>query len=170
MKRLSEEVLIKKHEEVIGLARRGLPGKAVRHASSLGLAPDTPETEAKMRAKFVEPPQTQIASKRMPAPESNNITEEAVVHAINSFDAGVSAGPSGHRPDFYKQLIGEKGDKPAVALLTALANLLASGRAPRELRPFIGSTKGTPLKKKAKDGSDDARPAWSGETIRQIVG
>ena len=95
---------------------------------------------------------------------------EAVVHAINSFDAGVSAGPSGHRPDLYKQLIGEKGDKPAVSLFMALANLLASGRAPRELRPFIGSAKGTALKKKAKDGSDDARPACSGETIRRIIG
>ena len=33
--RASEGVLIKKQEEVIGLAQRGLPGKAVRHANSL---------------------------------------------------------------------------------------------------------------------------------------
>ena len=167
---VAEQTLNKKREEVIDLARRGLPGKAVRHASSLGLAPDTLATEMKMKSKFVEPPPTQKSSQRMPVPEVNTITEEGIVHAIHSFGAGVSAGPSGHRPDFYKQLIGEKGDKPAVPLLTALGNLLAAGGAPSELRPFIGCAKGTALYKRAKDGSDDTRPACSGETIRRIIG
>ena len=123
-----------------------------------------------MRAKFVEPPQTQKSSQRILAPESHNVMEEAVVHAINSFDAGVSPSTSGHQADLYKQLIEEKSDKPAVSLFICLANLLTSGRAPRELKPFIRSAKGTALKKKAKDWSDDARTACSGETIGWIIG
>ena len=166
----TNEAVEKKREEVIELARRGLPGKAVRHASSQGLAPDTAETERTMRSKFVDPPPAQRASRRMPAPEANTITDEGVVRAVRSFDTGVGAGPTGQRPDFYKQLIGDKGDRPAVPLFTSLSNLLASGQAPAELRPFIGGAKGTALYKKAKDGTDDARPACSGETIRRVIG
>ena len=168
--RTEDEELEAKRQQVVDLARRGLPGKAVRHASSQGLAPDTRATEATMRSKFVTPPVAQASSRRMPAPEANEITEDAVVRAIRSFDAGVAAGPSGQRPDFFKQLIGENGDKHSVPLITGLANLLASGRAPPELRPYIGGAKGTALFKVAKDGSDDARPACSGETVRRVVG
>ena len=170
--KLLEQELERKREEVIDLARRGLPGKAVSHASSLGLAPDTAATERIMRSKFVAPPATQSASasRRSPTLEANTITDEGVVKAVRSFGVGVSAGPSGQRPDLYKQMIGEKGDKPAVPLLSSLSNLLASGQAPPELRPYFGGAKGTALRKTAKDGSDDARPACSGETMRRIVG
>ena len=168
--RTEEQELKLKQEQVLDLARRGLPGKAIQHAASLGLAPDTPQTEAIMRSKFVEPPSSQLTSRRLPAPEANLITEGSTVKAIHSFGMGVSAGPSGQRPDFYKQLVGEKGDKPAASLLAGLANLLASGIAPPELRPYMGGAKGTSLRKTAKDGSEDARPACSGETIRRVVG
>ncbi len=168
--RTEEELAALKQEEVIDLARRGLPGKAVKHASSLGLAPDTPATEARMRSKFVAPPPGQHSSHRVPAPPSNEITEEGVVKAIRSFDTGVSAGLTGQRPDLYKQLIGERGDRPSVPLFAGLSNLLASGQAPRELCPCLGGAKGTALRKIAKDGTDDARPACSGETIRRVVG
>ncbi len=93
-----------------------------------------------------------------------------MVRAIRSFDTGVSAGLTGQRPDLYKQLIGERGDRPAATLLTGLSNVLASGQAPRELRPCIGGAKGTALRRAAKDGTEDTRPACSGETIRRVVG
>ena len=112
-----------------------------------------------MQSKFVLPLATQAASHRTPAPQSNVITEEAVVKAVRWFGNGVSAGPRGKRPDLYKQLSEGKGDKPAVSIIASLCNILASGRAPPELRPFIGKTKGTALSKLAKDGSADARPA-----------
>ena len=57
-----EELVDLKKEQVIELARRGLPGKAVKHASSQGLAPDTPATGARMRSKFVAPPSSQLLS------------------------------------------------------------------------------------------------------------
>ena len=53
-----------KRSDVISLARRGLPGKAAQHASSMGLAPDTAATEATMRSKFVAPPPSQSTSRR----------------------------------------------------------------------------------------------------------
>ena len=108
-------------------------------------------------------------SRRVMAPASNEVTEVALLVAIRSFGAGVSRGPTGQRPDFYKQLV-VKGDKPAVPLLLGLSHLLAAGRAPAELPTFIGRRKGTALRKKAKDASDDARPARSGKTIRRIIG
>ena len=76
--------------------------------------------------------------------------------AIHSFQRGVGPGPSGQRPDFYKQIVGVKGDKPGAAMLTGLRNLSASGRAPKYLRPYLGGAKGTALYKAAKDDSDDS--------------
>lgn len=82
-----EQMLSQKQAEVIDLAQRGLPGKAVRHAGSLGLASDTPETERAMRPTLVEPPAHHRASQRASPPEANNITDEAHVKAIRSFTA-----------------------------------------------------------------------------------
>ena len=73
--------------------------------------------------------------------------------SIRAFSTGVSAGQSGQRPDFYKQLVGN-GDKPAVPMLLKVFDLLEAGRAPAELRAFIGGAKGTAVYKKAKYGSD----------------
>ena len=55
---------VRKRSDVISLACRGLPGKAVQRASSMGLALDTPATEATMRSKFVAPPPSQSTSRR----------------------------------------------------------------------------------------------------------
>ena len=55
-------------------------------------------------------------------------------------------------------------------LLTGLTNLLASGRAPPELRPYIGGARCAALKRTGKDCTADVRPACSGETICRIAG
>ncbi|CAK0886604.1 unnamed protein product [Prorocentrum cordatum] len=165
-----EEQKERKQQEVIALARRGLPGKAVTHASSRRLAPDSQQTEDTMRSKFPAAPASQRGSQRPPAPPANELTDEGVAAAIRSFSRGAAPGPSGHRPDFYKQVVGEKGDKPGCAILSGICNLLADGRAPKQLRAYLGGARGTALRKTAKDGSDDARPVCSGETIRRVVG
>ena len=159
-----------RQHEVVALAGRGLPGKAVRHASSQGLAPDTQQTEATMRSKFPPPPAHQHGPRRPPPPPANELTQEGVVKAIHSFERGTAPGPSGHRPDFYKQVVGEKGDKMGSDILTGISNLLADGRAPKQLRPYFGGARGTALRKLAKDGTEDARPVCSGEAIRRVVG
>ena len=116
-----------------------------------------------MRSKFILPPDHQRTSQRVPAPQANEVSEEAVVKAIRSFHTGVAAGPSGQRPDFYKQLIGENGDQPAVLLFSGLSNLLASGQAPPFLAPCLGGAKGTALHKTAKDGAPmtHTQRAWA---------
>ena len=60
-----------------------------------------------MRSKFVAPPPSQSTSRRVTAPTSNEVTEGALMGAIRSFSAGVSAGPSGQRPDFCQTVGGE---------------------------------------------------------------
>ena len=165
-----ERAQARKRDEVVSLARRGLPGKAVQHAASLGLAPDTPEVEAIMRAKFVQAPPRQRESARLPAPPANELTEADVAAAIISFKRGVEPGPAGQRPDLDRQIIGEKGDRPGCAILAGICNLLADGRGPPQLRPYLGGARATALAKKTKDGRDDARPACAGEAIRRVVG
>ena len=56
--RKSQDKQDRKRGEVISLARRGLPGKALQHACSMGLAPDTAAPEETMRSKSVAPPPT----------------------------------------------------------------------------------------------------------------
>ena len=160
----------RKRLEVISLAERGLPGKAIQRATSQGMAANTPETETIIRAKFPAAPVHQSTTPRALAPPSNELTEEGIAKAIHSFARGVAPGPSGHRPDFYKQIIGELGDRPGCAILTGISNLLADGRAPKQLRPYLGGARGVALHKTNKNGGEDARPACSGEAIRRIVG
>ena len=62
------------------------------------------------------------------------------------------------RPDFIRQIVGDKADKPGVGIITQFCNLLANGQAPPELIPYLGGAAGTVLDKKSKRGEQDARP------------
>ena len=127
----SEEAKTQRRQKVATeLARRALPGKAMQRLSGPGLAKDTPEIERIMRSKFVPPPPHQHLSSRPLAPEANYIDEADVIKAVRSFPRGAGAGPTGMRPDFLRQIIGEGSEpRPGAALLTSLVNLLADGRA-----------------------------------------
>ena len=158
-------------------AEHGAPGKAVDRLISPGLAPDTPAVEAKMRSKFIDPPSGQASSRRPAAPSATILSNEEIAKAIRSFQWGAGAGPSGCRPDFLRQIIGSKADRPGLRLVTELCNLLADGRAPREVRPFFGGANGFAFRKEAKTNAaadapadDDARPVCSGEVWRRVVG
>ena len=156
--RSQEELLTLKRDDVINSNRMGLPGKAEKHASSRGLAPDTDANEARMRSICfaIGPPEKESAR--------SSSTGKRSLRGGGRRDDQVlsrrcSCGPSGQRRDFYKQLIGETSYQPAVALFSGLSNLLASGQA-----------KGTASHKTATDSSGDARPAYSHEIICRIVG
>lgn len=97
----------KRQEAAVSLARRGLPGKAVQRLSGPGLAANTPLIEGIMRSKFVDPLPHQATSTRPPTPASNILSEESVVSTARSFKKGAGPGPSGLRPDFVKQVVGE---------------------------------------------------------------
>ena len=181
----AEQKLKKSKENCIAYAQQGMPGKAIDRLMGASLAPDTPEVLAKMKSKFVEPPASQATSQRPPAPEANELSQEAVAKAIASFAKGLAAGPSGTRPDFLKQIVGEKGDKPGLAIVTNLCNVLADGLAPEALRPYMGGANGFALEKTSKEavaeaneasanrmstGGTDVRPGCCGEVWRRIVG
>ena len=162
-----------------------MPGKAIDRLTGAGLAPDTQDTFDKIKSKFVDPPPGQARSLRPPAPEANELSQAIVSRAILSFKRGLGGGPTGARPDFIRQIISEKGDSPGVAIITNLCNVLANGKAPAALRPYIGGACGFGLNKDAKiavaeaaeasansfQGSDgDVRPVCCGEVWRRIVG
>eukprot|EP00973_Karenia_brevis_P077439 10759178-Karenia_brevis.AAC.1 len=62
-----------------------------------------------MRAKFIDPPREQALSSRLPAPPANQLAEEMLHRAAQSFPKGAGAGPSGLRPDWVKQMLKEPG-------------------------------------------------------------
>ena len=157
-------------EECVSLAERGLAAKAVNRVVGPGPAPDTPEVEAIMRSKFIQPPQSQANSRRPPAPPSNVLSEECVAKAALSFARGAGPGPTGLRPDFVKQIIGDKGEKRGIGSITQLCNLLADGQAPPKLAPFLAGANGNAMDKKSKTGEQDARPVCSGDYWRRLVG
>ena len=88
-----------------------------------------------MRAKFLDPPASQAASSRLPAPAANELSDDDVLKAVRGFRRGAAAGPSGLRPDLLQQLVG-CGDEasPFVHAFTGLVNLLADGQAPELMR------------------------------------
>ena len=135
----NEDEASRRQAIAIELSRRGMPSKAMQRLIGPGLAKESKEIDKIMRAKFVEPPSHQQGSSRVVPPEANMISEQAVVDAVKSFPRGAGAGPTGMRPDFVKQIVGEgTEEKPGTALLTSLVNLLADGKASSHLRTYIG--------------------------------
>eukprot|EP00973_Karenia_brevis_P001157 157445-Karenia_brevis.AAC.1 len=112
-----------------------------------------------MSAKFVPPPPHQASSRRPPASDANELSEAAVAKAILSFKRGLGAGPSGIRPDFLRQVIGKKGEKPSLTLVTHLCNVLADGLAPDHLRPYIGGANGFAHRKDSKTATAETQEA-----------
>ena len=153
------------------LARRGLPGQAVQRLTGPGLAPNTAAVENIMRSKFIEPLLHQPGSSRPPAPPANELSCELVLRAAKAFKRGVGSGPSGLQPDFVRQaLLGNEGvHEEGLVVLTAFINLLADGRAPRAMQPYLGGAKGTAGDKTSKTGEQDVRPLCSGEYFRCLT-
>ncbi|CAK9062512.1 unnamed protein product [Durusdinium trenchii] len=151
-------------------ARRGMPGKAVQRLSGAPPAAPTPDTVAATQAKFPTRPPHQAASLRAAAPPANDISCDEVVRAVRSFPRGAAPGPTGMRPDFLKQLVDAGDEQYGAQALTDLVNLLADGRAPAALRPYLGGARGTALAKLSKTGTADARPLCAREALRRLVG
>ena len=122
-----------RQELCIAHAQQGMPGKAIDRLIGRGLAPDTEETSNRIANKFVQHPVSQAQSSRPPAPEANVLSESVVSRSITSFKRGLGARPSGTRPDFLRQIIGEEGEKPGLSIITIFCNVLANGLAPSAL-------------------------------------
>ena len=89
---------------------------------------------------------------------------------IKSFDADAGAGPSGLRPRFVKELVGETGEDPCVQAMFEVSMLFVEGRVSRFLRQWHA---GGSLVGKGKDDKpldEDARPIVVGEFWRRVAG
>ncbi len=133
-------------------AERHKAGVISPAAGSPGLAPDALETEAITRARLPASPQSQAASRRLPASPANELLCEDVVIDVQYIARGNAPGPSGMHPEFLHAAVGATGEKPGAAILVGVCDLLADGRAPKQLRPFIAGARGTALAKKVQDG------------------
>ena len=103
----------------------------------------------------------------MMAPTSSEVTEEALIAAIRSFSTRV-CGPE--RPTSRQQTSGWEWRQAASPTASRALQSAGSWEGSRGTAGVhLRSVRHT-LCKKAKDGSDDARPACSGETIRRIIG
>jgi hypothetical protein len=72
-------------------------------------------------------------------------------------------------------LVDHAGSNSTIRIMTTFANLLADGRAPTELAPWIAGANGHAFRKKTKLGADpartlDPRPVCTGEAWRRLVG
>ena len=108
-KAVSAEVETERRQEIaMAHAEHGAARKAVNRLVGPGLAPHTDTVTEKMRSKFIQPPDSQAASRRPPAPPANELSGDLVGKCIRSFQRGAGAGPSGCRPEFLRQIVGAK--------------------------------------------------------------
>ena len=145
-------------------------GGAVRElASSDGLAPLSPATEADLRAKHPPAPQDLA----FPDPPCNSLpvaiaTTDDVLKAITSFRPGSAGGPDGLRPGHLKSLVGHAAAEAGSRLLTALTdfvNFVLWGKVPGfALSTFYGATL-CALQKKG----GGVRPIAVGNTLRRLA-
>ena len=185
---ISENHLLKhKQETCIAYAKQGMPGKAISRLTGAALVSGSDDVVEKMASKFPRRPANQLQSVRPMAPEANELSDECVAKCILSFKRGLGAGPSGARPDFVRQIVGDKADRPGLCVIARFANHLANGLAPRAMRPYLGGANGFALHKDRKisqaeeaeaaangaafpHNDTDIRPVCCGEVWRRIVG
>ena len=112
------------------LASQGRASKAMQGLITVGVAADTDKVRGKLGAKF--PTRNfDVMLRHIPPPAGAEV--EDFVGQVKSFDSTAAPGPSGIRPQFIKELVGEGGDDPCVLAMFELVMLFVEGRAPRFL-------------------------------------
>lgn len=147
-----------------------LKGAAQLLFTSDVIAPDTPETLAALIDKH-PPSLTPILSSPLPSlssVEPLHVTEREIKAAVMSFKNGSAGGIDALSPQHLKDLIfGGTGDTGQALLqdLTALINLMISGKVNSKITPLLYGANLCALKK--KDGG--IRPIAVGCTYRRIA-
>ena len=83
---------------------------------------------------------------------------------------GAGPGPSGLRPQFLKELVGEDGDDPCVDAMYRVTMLFIEGKVPRYLGRWYGGGALVGIGKDGKPIDEDARPIVVWEAWRRISG
>ena len=119
-----------------------------------------------MRQKHPSSPTPPLPAQPPPAPFT--FTVEDVIPALNSFHSATAAGPSGLRASHLKDALTAKnltGGVPFINVMTDVINILASGKAPPSLAPYLCGANLFAANKK----TGGHRPIAVGETLRRWV-
>ena len=103
-----------------------------------------------------------------PIPDAVRFDVDLVRKKVDGFPTGSTAGASGTRPQFFKDILAGPNKAAGADALTSLTNLtndMVAGLAPRELAPCIA---GAPLMALVKAGGG-LRHIAIDETIRRLV-
>jgi hypothetical protein len=145
------------------LAREdGQFGKAVKALFSHGVAPPSPEVTNILRTKH--PNGIPLQANPSDLIDSFKISSDDIQHALKSFPKGTGCGRSGLRVNHLLNLI-SPNIPSFLDKLTAVLNIAASGKAPKDFAPFLASAPLVPLYKK----DQSIRPIAVGEVLRRII-
>jgi len=160
----------KKINRCLKLCREdGQYAKAMASLSdSMAIAPQTQDTLAALQ--LLHPRRSANVSVLSPqvdlAEDPFTCLENDILLALQSFSKGSAGGRSGLRPNHLSELVAPCAHAPRfLEALCSFVNVLASGKAPPQLAPFLASAPLTPLMKKDRT----IRPVAVGETLRRLV-
>jgi hypothetical protein len=144
----------------------GQYAKSIQALCSLGLAENSQQTLNAMITKHPQKPPPTLPSQ--PPPPSLIFTIDQVKDALLSFNEGTAPGPSSMKANFLKDASSAPNStrrERYMSALTKLINILAQGKAPISLQPFLcGATLHAGLKPKG-----GYRPIAIGETLTRLV-
>lgn len=150
-------------ERVVALLRSGDTKKAIQALTSAPIADVTEANAAKMEAlhpagkKAIPVPAAQL-------PDAPPFSTETVKAALASFNPCAAGGLFGYKPALLQQCMATDSFHFANTI-TDCVNMLAQGRAPDFLQPFLAGGNAIALKK----GEDAIRPLCSGDPLRRLV-
>ena len=140
--------------------------KAIQALSSEGLASPSPTVIQEMQDKHPQAPPPTLPPG--PTPPSVEVPDRVVLHGVKSFPKDSAPGPSGLRPNhLYEAVCCPSPDRAGQVLtsLTKFVNLLATGRAPCSICPYLCGA--TLLASRKKNGG--LRPITVGEVLRRLI-
>ena len=151
------------------LASEGQYTRALQALTSAGMADQTRATEEEMRAKHpAATPDHSSTFQPTTTAAPMTFSQKDVFKAIKSFKKGSAPGPSGLRPEHIKCVVKSpspsRADK-ALEAITKLINVMAAGKVPEEVAPYISGARLHAANK--KDGG--IRPIAVGNLIRRLV-
>ncbi|KAL5477904.1 hypothetical protein EMCRGX_G024759 [Ephydatia muelleri] len=156
-----------RHKYAISLAQDGLYSKACQVLTSSGIAPNTPQTWKLLESKHPQGPiPTHPKSFDLPV----NIPYDLDIMAILRFFSKLTAaGPSGMRVQHLLDAATVPLPTSILSSLRHVANLLAVGKAPKELSIYLSGATLTALSKNKSNCPPDVRPIAVGEVLRRLT-
>ena len=149
---------------VVKALRLGDVRKALQLFNSAPIAPKTQETFDALRALHPES-KSPVSPPTSPVSAAPIFEDKVVSEALATFSPCTSAGVFGYRPRLLQQCARSSKSLYFVSTLTRCVNMLAQGRAPPFLQPFVAGGVSIALSK----GEKGVRPLCCGDSLRRLV-